>query len=314
MYSDMLKELPKEEPISEPLEKNEIEEEIKTFIHEENQHKKLPHLSGKRIYDNFSNILDKSEQGIAENNKEEEKLVIKKQNSQLDLNNIPRIKPLEAENSIHGIYFVNKIEPDVLPIPQVPLSINNFTCINTQNTIPRYMRPNMRILLNDGNNFYKNTGLGLGISIQPFSEIKRCEKMLETVKNSEKEEILRCKRCGAYVNPGFLFSEANTKFQCNLCESIGNLDCGYFEGDGVEKCELRHGSYEFIAGPELQGKPINGNNIVIVIECTNISLEHGILIKLIYKYRVSKPNCSILKINFNYFTLSGKYQHFHYYL
>lgn len=84
------------------------------------------------------------------------------------------------------------------------------------------------------------------------------------------EGPFRCKRCGAYANPGFSFIESGSKVVCNLCNEVHTNDAGQIS-------ELQHGAYEFdVGGRYIYGK-MRSHNYVFLIETTVEAIQVGLL-------------------------------------
>ena len=42
-------------------------------------------------------------------------------------------------------------------------------------------------------------------------------------------QILRCERCGTFVNPFFTYQNQYQKYTCNICEFVGNTPQNFLE-------------------------------------------------------------------------------------
>jgi protein transport protein SEC24 len=76
------------------------------------------------------------------------------------------------------------------------------------------------------------------------------------------EGPLRCRRCRAYVNPFVNFVDNGAQYQCRLCGCANELPPEYFSPldingqrvDLAQRPELVHGTVDFVAPKDMQGK------------------------------------------------------------
>jgi protein transport protein SEC24 len=177
---------------------------------------------------------------------------------------------MQGENTPEGVKFSTK--PNIgNPIPPPPATARHYG-IDEGSSIPRMFRSTLQHILADGNTFFNTTTFPLGAVVQPFAELSEYEAPVPLAKQGG-ESLLRCSRCGAYVNPGFMFIEGGTKFKCNLCEGFSPVPSQ--PSDGVEKPELTFGTYDFNAPASLGGKKTVGHNILLVLECTPNAINFG---------------------------------------
>eukprot|EP00826_Nyctotherus_ovalis_P022448 TRINITY_DN17403_c0_g1_i2.p3 TRINITY_DN17403_c0_g1~~TRINITY_DN17403_c0_g1_i2.p3 ORF type:complete len:105 (+),score=14.95 TRINITY_DN17403_c0_g1_i2:525-839(+) len=90
------------------------------------------------------------------------------------------------------------------------------------------------------------------------------------------ERLLRCGRCGAYVNPKFKLAGGGSQIVCNICgvaTPVPLQEIGI--GEQADRYELSRGTYEFMAPQILHGKEIKGNNYVFVIDCGKNAVNSG---------------------------------------
>lgn len=105
-----------------------------------------------------------------------------------------------------------------------PLSTTEFYCIDQGSCDPRFMNLTM-YNIPENEHLRSATKLPLGLTIQPFAQVMPEEPVpiasRETVltKDGQEEfkEPLRCKRCRAYVNPGFKMGYDSSAI-CNICQ------------------------------------------------------------------------------------------------
>jgi protein transport protein SEC24 len=153
------------------------------------------------------------------------------------------------------------------------------TSVDEGNSIPRLFRCSVQRLLADGNTYQDTVAFPLGCVVQPFADLGEHEAPVPRSVHGG-EELLRCTRCGAYVNPGFSFLEVGAKFVCNLCKLTSAVGYDYFSkggntsGDATEHFELTRGTYDFLAPSRFVGKKV-AHNLLFVVECTQNSINFG---------------------------------------
>lgn len=196
----------------------------------------------------------------------------------MDLNVVPRPTILSGENTAQGIKYATKVQIPT-PVPP-PSSITRYYAVDEGNSIPRLLRCTLQHILPDNTTFLNTSMFPFGAVAQPFAELCEYEPPVPLSKHGG-EELVRCSRCGAYVNPGFQFLDGGSKIKCNICESIVPVASqamlqGGMGSDGSVRPELTLGSYEFIAPAGLTGKKVVGNNMLLLIECTQNAISFGI--------------------------------------
>lgn len=115
----------------------------------------------------------------------------------------------------------------------------------------------------------------LGAVSQPFAELSEHDTQVP-LSNCGGEKLLRCGRCGAYVNPRFRFAGGGAQVVCNLCgvaTPVPLQEIGI--GEQADRHELSKGTYEFMAPQILHGKEIKGNNYVLIIDCGKNAVSSG---------------------------------------
>ena len=197
----------------------------------------------------------------------------------LDLNAVPRPTIAVNENTIQGIRYSTKSQ-STTPAP-APSSIARHFAVDEGNSIPRLFRCSLQHILADGTTFLNTSMFPFGAIVQPFAELSEYEAPVPQSKYGG-EDLLRCGRCGTYVNPGFTFLDGGTKIKCNICEgqspiaSQALIQSGV-GSDGAVKPELMLGTYEFSAPSGLVGKKVVGNNLLLLIECTQNAISLGMI-------------------------------------
>jgi hypothetical protein len=84
-------------------------------------------------------------------------------------------------------------------------------------------------------------------------------------------ELLRCKRCGTFKNPGF--SMVGGHFTCNLCGMKNELN-GHVDLLNPDY-DTSHSVYDYIVPKSFHVKPVVKPNLFFCIELTKKTIESG---------------------------------------
>ncbi|KAJ3044187.1 COPII coat Sec23p-Sfb3p heterodimer component [Rhizophlyctis rosea] len=202
--------------------------------------------------------------------------------SRIDPNQIP--SPLVVQESDQATYSAGS-SYYTRSQAQPPLASSSFHAVDDGNCNPRFMRlttytfPCTDELAN-------LTSIPLGVILQPLADLAPDEEPIETADYGEKGPI-RCNRCRAYINPGFIYIEGGRKFRCNLCgmdnevpaEHFSNLDMGGHRLDWDRRPELRKGTVEFVATGEYCARPPEPTCYVFAIDVSWNAVQSGMLAK-----------------------------------
>jgi len=262
-----------------------------TFFPEMNvrQHRVLPHLQGRRAYQPAASTAEVNQPPYSPEHATEQNQVssantalspgIKplqpeaKKSTTLDLNTVPRPSVQAEENTVQGIQYSAKAQlPNPIPSPS---ATTRYFSHDEGNSIPRMFRCTTQCILTDGTSFLNNSLFPLGAIVQPFAELSEYEYPVPLSKAGG-DELLRCNRCGAYVNPGFTFVDGGNSVRCNLCEGMSPLPMqNLMQENDKTRAEFTFGTYDFLAPSKLAGKKVIGNNLLLLIECTYNAVNFG---------------------------------------
>jgi len=281
------------------------------------QHRALPHLVKRRQY--VSERVDSSGQTDKElpstspqtfsdqktwpsNSPEHTAQTESKQRSTLELDSMPRPNVVSGENTVQGVRCNAKVQVTyVIPCPNA--TTRHYTP-DEGNSIYRMLRVTSQCILMDGSSFFNSSSLPFGAIAQPFADLSEYETPVPLSKYGE-AKLIRCKRCGAYVNPGFAFMHNGVEFRCNICEGISPSSTPIF-GTNEGRPELTLGTYDFIAPEALKGKQMKGNNLLFIIEATQNSINFG---NLKEELRIDTSSNSFNKISFRLYSRFREHEH-----
>lgn len=250
------------------------------------QHRPLPHLVKRRQYvSDGSNSPAPVEQGQPSNspgtgdqkpwasNSPGQTGETKK--TGLDLNLVPRISVAASENTVQGIKCTAKAQMTNSVL--CPNATTRHYTPDEGNSIYRLFRVTSQCgcILLDGSSFFASSSLPFGAIAQPFADLSEFEAPIPLSTHGG-ENLVRCKRCGAYINPGFALMGGGVEVRCNICEGISQVNSPLLETD-EGRPELTMGAYDFNAPEVLKGKQITGHNVLLVIESTQNAVNFGMV-------------------------------------
>ncbi|KAJ3231258.1 COPII coat Sec23p-Sfb3p heterodimer component [Chytriomyces hyalinus] len=199
--------------------------------------------------------------------------------SKIDPNQIP--SPLVVHELDQTNYEGHVYSTGSRTVP--PLAATRFKVSDEGNCSPRFMRlttyqiPATEELLN-------TSMLPMGAIVQPLADLAPDEMPVPVVDFGEGGP-LRCRRCRAYINPWFNFTDGGRKMICNLCacdtevppEYFCNLDMSGRRMDLASRPELLYGAIEFKASKEYSVRPAKPPSYVFGIDVSWNSVSFGVL-------------------------------------
>ncbi|GET90278.1 protein transport protein sec24A, putative [Leishmania tarentolae] len=175
---------------------------------------------------------------------------------------IPRMMPQDIEEDLQ----------QRMPAP-VHITPTSRLCIRpTMSTFPQTQQ------------LADSLSLPIGINFRPFAEPRLNEVDLSDKGNA----MIRCKVCGAYINPFTTFTEVNdsSKWQCILCKNINATPRAYYSRidpqtgqleDIMNRPELLHCSVDFYATPEFLKRPPRRPVFLLMLDCSFSAVASGLL-------------------------------------
>lgn len=210
-----------------------------------------------------------------------------------------------------------------------PPSTSRYTARDDGNANPRFLRASLGSLPTT-KSLLDESGLLMGALIQPLAQLDRDDyPNTVPVVNFEQNQVVRCNRCLAYVNPFFTFVNNGKQFVCNFCDHQNEVERWYMcnlDGYGKrrdldQRPELSFGSVDLIVSNPMyfsdnKSKPEEGiefqpKNIpaplsyVFVIDVSNFAQSSGIVstvisnLKQVVRHMASScANCRVSFITF----------------
>ncbi|CAJ1005039.1 Sec23/Sec24 zinc finger/Sec23/Sec24 trunk domain/Sec23/Sec24 beta-sandwich domain/Sec23 [Leishmania naiffi] len=175
---------------------------------------------------------------------------------------VPRIMPQDIQEDLQ----------QRMPAP-VHITPANRICIRpTMGTFPQTQQ------------LADSLSLPLGVNFRPFAEPRLNEVDLSGKGNT----MIRCKACGAYINPFTTFTEVNdgSRWQCILCRHVNVTPRAYFSHvdpqtgqleDIMSRPELLHCSVDFYATPEFLKRPPRRPVFLLMLDCSFSAVASGLL-------------------------------------
>ncbi|KAI8616783.1 Sec23/Sec24 trunk domain-containing protein, partial [Chytriomyces sp. MP71] len=121
----------------------------------------------------------------------------------------------------------------------------------------------------------------LGLIVTPYRTLQPGEEPVPVV---NPPQIVRCRRCRAYINPWVQFVEQGTRWKCNMC-FLTNEVPGFFDWDGearqqvdrMKRPELTHSVVEYIAPQEYMVRPPQPVVLLFLLDVTCPAVQSGML-------------------------------------
>jgi hypothetical protein len=218
-------------------------------------------------------------------------------------------KPIDQQN-LNSIFKRSKkpqdykINPDLIPRPKhidevygsytdaslyqtsidsIPPYTNSFyTVKEIDNSSPRLIRSSI-LKLPSNPELLNSSQLIFGVYCQPFAEFSQGDSEIPQIPVNE--DILRCVRCGCYVNNKFVFQNNKQGKRiaiCNCCSYELELNLTnpaikneYFSADLSHTVELNSPTVDFIAPKKFMSKLAFSPVYVIMIDISQLSIDLG---------------------------------------
>lgn len=107
-----------------------------------------------------------------------------------------------------------------------------------------------------------------GIVLTPLADLMDNEDPIPEIDYSD-VPMVRCNRCGAFLNPNFSFKQ--NIYICNICFMENPVTSETTRGGE----DVTHGVYDLIVPKQFHVKPLALPRILFCIEMNNISVEIG---------------------------------------
>lgn len=225
------------------------------------------------------------------------------------------------EDQIHYLSRTYETAKDCVP----PLPTTQFYGVDQGVCDPRFMSLSMNCVPAD-ERLRSATKLPLGVTIQPFARTIPGEA-IPIVDNSRDQGPLRCRRCRAYVNPGFEVGYDSTTV-CNICKVKTQVPIDTYPPMAVDphgvtngsKPELVKGCVEFLV-PDvynaIQGEKSLPLHYVFLVDISLLANENGSSATVVEGIRTCiehisdfQPKCKVSIMAFDnkihFFNLSPK--------
>ncbi len=179
-------------------------------------------------------------------------------------------------------YYLDHVYPTMeqhLPPPgAVP-----FVAQDQGNSSPKYARLTLNNIPSTSN-FLSQTGLPLGLILQPLAPLQAGERPIPVLDFGELGPP-RCSRCRAYINPFMTFRSGGNKLVCNMCTFPNDVIPEYFAPtdpsgvrvDRAQRPELTTGTVEYLVPKEYWAKEPVGLRWLFVIDVSQDAVSKGFL-------------------------------------
>lgn len=195
-----------------------------------------------------------------------------------------------------------------------PLATTQYYSVDQGVCDPRIMSLSMYNIPRD-EQLRSATKLPVGVTVQPFA-VTVPESQISTIHTVESNGPLRCRRCRAYVNPGFAFT-FDSKAVCNFCQVRTQLPQEHFaplgpdgrRSDLSERADLLQGCVDFVvpesynAVPNVPATPLH---YVFLIDVSTLANENKSSVAAVEGVRacieyisVNQPKCKVAIIAYD---------------
>lgn len=189
---------------------------------------------------------------------------------------IPRARDGAAQYYLDHMYPT--MEQHLPPPGAVP-----FVAQDQGNSSPKYARLTLNNIPSTSN-FLSQTGLPLGLVLQPLAPLQAGERPIPVLDFGELGPP-RCSRCRAYINPFMTFRSGGNKLVCNMCTFPNDVIPEYFAPtdpsgvrvDRAQRPELTTGTVEYLVPKEYWAKEPVGLRWLFVIDVSQDAVSKGFL-------------------------------------
>ena len=189
---------------------------------------------------------------------------------------IPRARDGAAQYYLDHVYPT--MEQHLPPPAAVP-----FVALDQGNSSPKIARLTLNNIPSTSD-FLSQTGLPLGLILQPFAPLQAGEQPTPVLDFGEFGPP-RCRRCRAYINPFMTFRSGGNKLVCNMCTFPNDVSPEYFAPtdptgvrvDRAQRPELTTGTVEYMVPKEYWAKKPVGLRWLFVIDVSQEAVSKGFL-------------------------------------
>ncbi|KAI9350074.1 hypothetical protein DFJ73DRAFT_625330 [Zopfochytrium polystomum] len=171
---------------------------------------------------------------------------------------------------------------DTLGLNYQPTLSSQFSVSQSPNAIcpPSYKRCTVNFIPQSPNLIGKSK-IPFGLIVTPYRHILPGEEPVPIISSPQ---IVRCRRCRAYINPWVQFVEQGTRWKCNMCYLTNEVP-GFYDWDPetrtqvdrMKRTELTHSVVEYQAPQEYMVRPPQPVVMVFVIDVSFPAVQSGMV-------------------------------------
>ena len=157
-----------------------------------------------------------------------------------------------------------------------PSTLYEFKTEEEGNATCRHARSSLYLIADNSKNLSKSK-INFSVVFTPLAENNDHDSPVPYADKRE-SKILRCDRCGSFVNPFYIFKDGMKKFVCNICEFEGSVPEGYLHNNELSKenfPENFNAVYDLIVPDNYKLNDIDSNNILICFDMSLQSIMNG---------------------------------------
>ncbi len=158
-----------------------------------------------------------------------------------------------------------------------PSIFYNFNTQEEGNSTCEFARSSMYLVPQNASELSKSK-FSFSVLFTPLATPRNKTQLLPHADKTD-SKILRCSRCGSFVNPFYIFTDNNQTYQCNICEFKGPVPENVFDPnvyiDTNSHPEMSQAVYDFIVPDSYKLAEVRNNSILFCFDMSLESLTNG---------------------------------------
>lgn len=193
--------------------------------------------------------------------------------------------------SSNRVNLLTELKPQISDLRDPPPSIElpyGDTPSNYDSSLPisEYVRSTIATVPTKSS-LLKKSGLPFALLVRPYTNLHDNQNTLPLCKD---DFIIKCSRCGAYLNPYAKFTPYSNQWRCNFCKLANELPVLYNTTDIDEEAEVvnnnklysnrvevKHSVVEYKLSEDLTQTNQTQLNYTFIIDVSYISIQNGLL-------------------------------------
>ena len=191
--------------------------------------------------------------------------------------------------------LLSQMTPEISDLYQAPPKIElpyGDTPFNYDSTVPisEYVRSTIAAVPSKAN-MLKKSNIPLALVVKPYTSLYDVKAPVPMCTG---DFIIKCRRCGAYLNPYVKFTPHSNQWRCNFCKLANNLPIMYSRDDinkssdtvvnndlYRDRIEVKNSVVEYALHDPIDRSAINSLNYTFIIDVSYNSIKNGMLQKTV---------------------------------